>query len=367
MYVVIAGGGHMGTHLVTRLVAAGHETVVIDIDRGVTERIFGEQGVVVFTGSATDVDVLEQAGLKRADVAVAMTGRDSENLCFCLLARYYGVPRVLARMLNPRYAVPYRLVGATKVHSEADILVDSFLTSIDFPEIGGLMQVGKGDVVAFDVPIPSGSAIDGQTVAEVVKRPEFPRRCVFIGVENADGDVEVPGGSTPIRGGTRVILAAHRPDLAQLVRCLAPVSAATLSPEQTEALSVLSLVSFLAGVSREDLETLALGAKLETRRRGELIFTRGARGDCLYIVQRGVVELEESGGARTLLRPPACFGEMTALTGEPRTETATVVEDAALLALGSGAFRTLLLRNPFLALELAKALAEPGARPVAAR
>jgi trk system potassium uptake protein TrkA len=362
MYVVVAGGGHMGTHLVSRLVAEAHETVVIDVDPRVTERIFSEQGVVVFPGSATDIAVLEQAGIKRADVAVAMTGSDSDNLSFCLLARYYGVPRVLARMLNPRYEVPYRLVGATKIHSEADILVNSFLTSIDYPEIGGLMNVGKGDVVAFDVPIPAGSPVEGQSVAEIVRRPDFPRRCVFIGVESATGDVEVPGGGTRIQGGARVILAAHRPDLPQLLRCLAAGGTPALSAEQREAMSVLGLVSFLSGVAREDLESLAVGARFETRRRGEVVFAVGDTGDRLYIVRRGVVELEGRDGSRALLRPPVCFGEMTALTGEPRTQTARVVEDAQLLVLGSGVFRTLLLRNPFLALELAKALAGPGAR-----
>jgi Trk K+ transport system NAD-binding subunit len=117
MYVVVAGAGHMGTLLVSRLVAAGHETAVIDVDRAVTERLYAEQGIVVFTGSATDVNVLDQAGIKRADVAVAMTGRDADNLAFCLLARYYGVPRVLARMLNPQYQVPYRLVGSSRPSS----------------------------------------------------------------------------------------------------------------------------------------------------------------------------------------------------------------------------------------------------------
>jgi trk/ktr system potassium uptake protein len=222
MYVVVAGGGHMGTHLVERLVAQGHETVVIDVDPRVTERIYSEQGVVVFTGSATDLGVLEQAGLKRAETAVAMTGRDSDNLSFCLLARHCGVPRVLARMLNPRYEVPYKLVGATKIHSEADILVDSFMTSIDFPEIGGLMQIGRGDIVAFDVPILAGSGVDGMTIADIVQRPGFPKRCVFIGVERENGEVEVPKGATTIRGGTRVIVAAHRPDLPQLLQHLAP-------------------------------------------------------------------------------------------------------------------------------------------------
>src|SRR6185503_11892034 len=213
MYVLVAGGGHMGTHLVARLVEQGHDVAVIDSDRGVTERIFAEQGVVVFTGNATDLDILEEAGLKRADVAVAMTGRDSDNLSFCLLARYFGVPRVLARMLNPQYEVPYRLVGATKVHSEADILVGSFLTSIEFPAIGALMGVGRGDIVAFDVRIPPGSPAAGLKVSEIVRREGFPRNCVFIAVESTSGEVQVTEGNTVIEGGVNVILAAHRPDL----------------------------------------------------------------------------------------------------------------------------------------------------------
>ena len=361
MYVVVAGGGHMGTHLVSRLVAEGHDTVVIDVDRAVTDRLFAEQGVVVFTGSATDINVLDQAGIKRADVAVAMTGRDSDNLSFCLLARYYGVTRVLARMLNPQYAVPYRLVGATKIHNEAEILVNSFLTSIDFPQIGALMQVGKGDVVAFEVTIAPGSPVEGQAVSEIVRREDFPRRCVFIGVEGPSGEVEVPDGGTVIKGGAGVILAAHRPDVPQVLRCLASPTESALSEGQKEALQTLSLVGFLSGVAREDLAALATGARIEARKRGETLYTAGDRGEGFHVLRSGAVEMEGPGG-RTLLRPPACFGEMSALTGEPRTQTARAVEDSDLLAVDSRAFRAVLLRNPFLALELAKALSDTPSR-----
>jgi trk system potassium uptake protein TrkA len=364
MYVVVAGGGHMGSHLVARLVAEGHETLVIELESKVAERVFAEQGVVALAGSATDMSVLEQAGLKRADVAVAMTGRDADNLSFCLLARYFGVPRVLARMLNPRYEVPYRLVGATKIHSEADILVDSFLTSIEFPDIGALMAVGRGDIVAFELRVPAGSPAAGRTVAEIARSENFPRRCVFIGVESKTGEVEVPAGGTIIEGGSHVMLAAHRPDLPQLLRSLAPVERAALSPEQAEALDALRLVSFLAGVSSEDLAGLATGARFEKWRRGEVIFTMGQQGDKFYVLRRGAIETESPGGLRSRLRPPAHFGEMSALTGEPRTQTARAVEDSELLVVDSGAFRMLLLRNPFLALELAKALSsQPGGGP----
>jgi trk system potassium uptake protein len=361
MYVVVAGGGHMGTHLVTRLVAEGHETVLIDIERQVTERVFAEQGVVAIHGSATDVNVLEQAGLKRADAAVAMTGRDSDNLSFCLLARYFGVPKVLARMLNPQYEMPYRLVGATKIHSEADILVNSFLTSLEYPSIGALMRIGKGDLVAFEIQIPTGSPVSGQKVAEIVRRDDFPRQCVFIGVESSSGEVTVPEGGTVIEGGTGVIMAAHRADLPQVLRCLSATREKTLTPEQTEAMELLGLVSFLSGVAKEDLVDLAAGAKFERRRKGDILYKLGETDDRLYILRKGAVEMEGRDGVRTVLRPPAYFGEMAALTGEPRARTARVLEDSDLLALGSTAFRSVLLRNPFLALELAKALSDPRA------
>jgi trk system potassium uptake protein TrkA len=364
MYVVVAGGGHMGSHLAGRLALEGHETVVIDVERGAVERIFSEKGIVAIEGNATDVAVLERAGIKRAEAAVAMTGRDADNLSFCLLARYFGVPRILARMLDPKYEMPYRLVGATKIHSEADVLVNSFLTSLEYPEISALMHVGKGDIVAFELRIPAGSPVAGQKIADVARLADFPSQCVFIGVESTAGEVRVPEGGTVIEGGSSVIMAARRPDLPQLLRSIATRSERQLSPAQGEALQVLGLVSFMSGMAREDLVELAAGAQFETRKRGEVLYRIGESNDRLYVIRKGAVELENRRGQRSVLRPPAYFGELSALTGQPRVRTARVAEDTELVSVGSGAFRSVLLRNPFLALELAKALADAPQRPV---
>jgi len=359
MYVLVAGGGHMGTHLVTRLVAEGHDTAVIDMDREVTDRIFAEHGVVVFTGSATDLTVLEQAGLKRADVAVAMTGRDEANLAFCLLARYFGVPRVLARMLNPQYEVPYRLVGATKIHSEADILVGSFLTSIEYPEIGALMPVGKAELVVFELKLPATAPVAGKTIAEIVRREDFPRPCLFIGVETATG-LDVADGNTVVQGGTTVLMAARRPDLPRVLRCLTDVGAAGDDPDRARAIQTLAQVPFLSGVAHDDLNDLLAGSRFERHRKGGTLYAEGQPGDRLYVIVSGAVEAETRGGPPLVLRPPAQFGERTALTGQPRTRTVRVLEDAELLAVEGSALRAVVLRNPFLAMELAKALSGPG-------
>lgn len=358
MYVVVAGAGHMGTHLVSRLVAHGHDTVVIDVSREVTDRIFEEQGVVVATGSGTDMDVLERAGIKRADVAVAMMGRDADNLAFCLLARYYGVPRVLARMLNPQYEVPYRLVGATKIHSEADILVSSFLTSIEFPAIGALMQVGRADIVVFDVRIPAASRVAGRRVAEIVRQEGFPRNCVFIAVESQTGEVSVTEGNTVIAAGANVIMAAHRPDLSDVLDFVTSTRAGAGGEEEPDAVEALALVSLFSGISREDLAELAVGARFRKVRAGETIYRTGDAGDCLYVLRAGAADLVTEGGAKITARAPGHFGVTSALVGEPRNHSARAAEDSELVAVDAVTLRSVMLRNPFLAVELAKGLGE---------
>jgi trk system potassium uptake protein TrkA len=360
MYVLVAGGGHMGTHLVSRLIQEGHDVAVIDSDKRVTDRIFAELGVVVHTGNATDLIILEQAGIKRADVAVAMTGRDSDNLSFCLLSRYFGVPRVLARMLNPHYEVPYRLVGATKIHNEADILVSSFLTSIQYPEVGALMPLAKGELVIAELRIPEGSGVAGQDIATIVRDPSFPGHCVFIGVET-DTDVQVADGRTVLAPGTSVILAAHKAELAQVIHRLTGVPAEGPSPVQSAAMDSLRRVPFFAGLAADDLAAVAAAATVEQRPKGDVIYRRGDRGDRLYVLRSGTVEVEGRDGRKIVLKPPAFFGERTALTGHPRSRTITVVEEAELSSVDGAAVRALVLRNPFVAVEVAKLLAErPG-------
>ena len=96
MYIVIAGGGAVGQSLARALIAHKHDVVVVDQDRGVCEGIAARTGALVRLGNATDIEVLEEAGLNKADVAVAATPHDADNLAFGVLARYFGVPRVMA-------------------------------------------------------------------------------------------------------------------------------------------------------------------------------------------------------------------------------------------------------------------------------
>ncbi|HET8644034.1 MAG TPA: cyclic nucleotide-binding domain-containing protein, partial [Vicinamibacteria bacterium] len=128
--------------------------------------------------------------------------------------------------------------------------------------------------------------------------------------------------------------------------------------QEPDAVEALALVGLFSGISREDLADLAVGARFQKAPPGESIYRAGEAGDRLYVLRAGTVELVTPGGAKTLVRAPGHFGVTSALVGEPRNHSARSVEEADLLALDATTLRAVMLRNPFLAVELAKGLGE---------
>src|SRR6266566_2113894 len=113
MYVLIAGGGKVGSNLARTLIRTGHEVTLIEqrpIRFDTLEAEFEHQ---VHKGDATELFVLERAGIKRPpDIVVAVTGDDEDNLVICQMARErYGVQKVIARVNDPRNQTYFDLLG----------------------------------------------------------------------------------------------------------------------------------------------------------------------------------------------------------------------------------------------------------------
>jgi CRP-like cAMP-binding protein len=154
-------------------------------------------------------------------------------------------------------------------------------------------------------------------------------------------------------------MAARRPDLPRVLRCLTDVGGTGDDPDRARAIQTLSQVPFLSGVAHDDLSDLLAGSRFERHKKGGTLYAEGQTGDRLYVIASGAVETETRGGPPVVLKSPDYFGERTALTGQPRTRTVRVTDDAELLAVEGSALRAVVLRNPFLAMELAKALSGP--------
>ena len=112
MYVIIAGGGKVGWNLARELLEKGTEVTVIENDRRRYLTVEQELEHAIQYGDATELWVLERAGIQRADLVIAVTGDDEDNILICQVAKEkYLVERIVARVNNPRNLQHFKLLG----------------------------------------------------------------------------------------------------------------------------------------------------------------------------------------------------------------------------------------------------------------
>jgi trk system potassium uptake protein TrkA len=211
----------VGAGLARRLMAGKHDVVVVERDREVCERVYSQLGVTTINGSATSINILEDAELSRADVAVAAMRNDADNLTFALLSKNMGVERILARMRDPRYEDAYKLAGVTRVFNIVELYVNQFTWEIEDPEMREVTSFGEGDASMVFVKVSDRSRAAGHTVAEIDQSDDFPVDCVIAAIFRPDtGEFILPRGNATVEVGDRVYLAAHNDTIRKAARYL---------------------------------------------------------------------------------------------------------------------------------------------------
>ena len=125
MYIIVAGGGKVGRYLTEALLRRGHEMLLVERNEAKVRTYTEQFGEVVMQGDACEAAVLEDAGARRADVVIAVTGDDEDNLVICQMAkRKFGVPRTIARVNNPRNRRIMQQLGIDDVVSQTEVLLD---------------------------------------------------------------------------------------------------------------------------------------------------------------------------------------------------------------------------------------------------
>lgn len=137
MFVLIVGGGKVGSYLTRALLKQGHEVVMVEKEERkarMLEQLIEQK--VTLIGDGCDPLVLEQAGLQRADVVVADTGDDEDNLVVCLIAKKKGKTRCIARVNNPANKLIFESLdreNPVTVISSTEIILDVLSKSITAP------------------------------------------------------------------------------------------------------------------------------------------------------------------------------------------------------------------------------------------
>jgi len=213
MYIIIAGGGIAGRNLTKNLVNK-HDVIVIEKEQSVAEKIYSRYGAVTVLGSATRIDILKEAGIEKCDVAIAVMRDDADNLSFSLLAKNFGVEKILVRMREPEYENAYEMAGATNIAATMELIVNRFITDIEEPDVRKVASLGDGKAEVSILTIPPESAISGMKISEIVSQKNFPENCVIAGIfDKAQDRYIVPRGNREIFAGNQVFLVASKDDM----------------------------------------------------------------------------------------------------------------------------------------------------------
>jgi trk system potassium uptake protein TrkA len=221
MYVVVAGAGVVGRGLATRLNEAKHDVVVIDINPDVCEDLYARHGLEAVQGSATDINVLQAAGIGKADVVVGAMRNDADNLALALLAHDFGVPRIIARMTDPQYETALKRAGATHLINLGGFYLDQLMIDIEEPEARRIAAFGGGQGAIVIARVPEGAQVDGWTIERIAQAAEFPDDCVIAGLyREKTNEFIIPRGHRVILAGDQVFLAAAAADVRPALRFL---------------------------------------------------------------------------------------------------------------------------------------------------
>ena len=210
MFILIVGGGKVGSYLTRALVNQSHEVVVVEKDERkakMLERLIDRQVTVV--GDGCDPLVLDAAGVARADVVVADTGDDEDNLVVALLSKKKSKARCIARVNNPANKLIFDSLDTEDpitVISSTELILDVLNEQVNASKYRSMLETmhlfGKGNMQLVKVAIPEQSPVDGRSLAEI----NLPHNSVVVAIDRPNRDLEIPTGDTVLHAGDSMIV-----------------------------------------------------------------------------------------------------------------------------------------------------------------
>jgi trk system potassium uptake protein TrkA len=217
MYVLVAGGGKVGSNVTRSLLEMGHEVTLIEQRPDRYAQLEEEFGPIVLRGDATELSVLERAGIARPpELVLAATGDDEDNLVISQLAKEkYGVRKAIARVNNPRNQQHFDLLGISQTVCATTSMLG--LVEHELPEHGlvRLLELQKEGLVIAEVQVEGGSPAAGKRVGGL----GIPAGSRLISVWR-QGRTELVEPSTVMRPGDQVLAVVPQGYVPELRRAL---------------------------------------------------------------------------------------------------------------------------------------------------
>ncbi len=202
MYIIVVGGGRVGYYLIKALLDEGHEVLLVEKSATVCQTINDELGSVCFHGDGCEAATLGEIGTGRADMFIAVTGDDEDNLVACQVAKHkFNVSRTIARIRNPQNEILFKKLGIDVTVSSTNIILESIEKEVPTHPLTHLLGIEDKGLEIVDVKIPPGAT----TVGKPIKELKLPPRSVLSLIIRKARKPVVPTGNTIVQAEDQII------------------------------------------------------------------------------------------------------------------------------------------------------------------
>ncbi len=212
MYVIVVGGGKIGYYLSKKLIGEGHEVLLMERDRRRAAMLTEEMGDVVVQGDGCEVRVMQEVGFGRADVIVAVTGDDEDNLVVCQMAKkYFRAPRTVARVNDPSNMTLFQKLGIDTAVSSTQIIFNLLEQQIEPGEVIPLGALKNGNIEIVAINVSERSPVLGRRIRDL----KLTGNALIISLVRNDNAL-LPQAETVFEAGDAVIVLVHSDEESQL-------------------------------------------------------------------------------------------------------------------------------------------------------
>jgi trk/ktr system potassium uptake protein len=218
MYIIVVGAGKVGWNLARELMGAGHEVTVIESDRDRYMAVEEELEHNIHYGDASELWVLERGGIVRADMVIAVTGDDEDNILISQVAKEkYLVEHTIARVNNPRNVEHFELLGIRPVVSATDLILRLIEHEVPHHGLVHLLDLKQEQLEIIEVEVTDAAPAAGQRLENL----KLPEGCLVVSVLR-NGSGFVPKSDTVIEQGDEVLAVLSPGDEAAVCALFAP-------------------------------------------------------------------------------------------------------------------------------------------------
>lgn len=203
MYVVIVGGGRVGTDLAKLLLPEGHDVVLMEKKEGLADTLSKQFDALIVEGDGTDIEFMKDAGVNKADALIAVTGDDKVNLISAQLAdKIFKVPNIIARVNDPKNEGVFANLGVENTISTTRASAMKIKNSITDSKT--ILTVGGKEAQLMDIQVKDKVPI----AHKKIKDAGLPKGTIIVSIMRGDKTL-IPDGNTMIRPGDIVTLLAR--------------------------------------------------------------------------------------------------------------------------------------------------------------